>query len=185
MGAINIMINDNYTINQGAVLVIMSAILSTLTSVSLHYDHSPLALPMEVGHHPQSSPQLTCCWSFIVQSHNKSQILIPFVQSFAIVLLLYSLSYSFCIPFVQVFQFDFNPIQSYFLNPIVFPLLSNSLYQVVPSIRSTHNHFLFSQRSCAAALDSPWSWWQGAGRQATFSAFLLHSFLFSFVGRRA
>ena len=52
MGAINIMINVNYIINQGAVLVIMSAILSTLTSVSLHYDHSLLALPMEVGHHP-------------------------------------------------------------------------------------------------------------------------------------
>ena len=55
MGAINIMINDNYTINQGAVLVIMSAILSTLTSVSLHYDHSPLALPVEVGHYPHLS----------------------------------------------------------------------------------------------------------------------------------
>merc|ERR1711963_444275 len=36
------------TMSQGAVLVIMSAILSTLTSVSLHYDHSPLALPMEI-----------------------------------------------------------------------------------------------------------------------------------------
>ena len=56
-GAINVMINDNYIINQGAVLVIMGAILSTLTSVSLHYDHSPLALPMEVGHYPH----LTCC----------------------------------------------------------------------------------------------------------------------------
>ena len=68
------------------------------------------------------------CQSYIVQSNYKSQILIPFVQSFAIVLLLYSLLYSFCIPFLQVFQFDFNPIQSYFLNPIVFLLLSNSLY---------------------------------------------------------
>ena len=55
MGAINIMINDNYIINQGAVLVIMGAILSTLTSVSLHYDHSPLALPMEVGHYSHLS----------------------------------------------------------------------------------------------------------------------------------
>jgi len=36
------------TMSQGAVLVIMGAILSTLTSVSLHYDHSPLALPMEI-----------------------------------------------------------------------------------------------------------------------------------------
>merc|ERR1719357_1761367 len=36
------------TMSQGVVLVIMSAILSTLTSVSLHYDHSPLALPMEI-----------------------------------------------------------------------------------------------------------------------------------------
>ena len=33
---------------QGAVLVIMGAILSTLTSVSLHYDHSRMALPLEV-----------------------------------------------------------------------------------------------------------------------------------------
>merc|ERR1719495_1613419 len=36
------------TMSQGAVLVIMGAILSTLTTVSLHYDHSPLALPMEI-----------------------------------------------------------------------------------------------------------------------------------------
>ena len=27
----------------------MGAILSTLTTVSLHYDHSPLALPLEVN----------------------------------------------------------------------------------------------------------------------------------------
>merc|ERR1712098_603170 len=36
------------TMSQGAVLVIMGAILTTLTTVSLHYDHSPLALPLEV-----------------------------------------------------------------------------------------------------------------------------------------
>ena len=34
--------------SQGGVLVIMGAILSTLTSVSLHYDHSRMALPLEV-----------------------------------------------------------------------------------------------------------------------------------------
>ena len=33
---------------QGGVLIIMGAILTTLTTVSLHYDHSPLALPLEV-----------------------------------------------------------------------------------------------------------------------------------------
>ena len=53
--AMNIIIINNYIIHQGAVLVIMGAILSTLTSVSLHYDHSPLALPMEVGYYPHLS----------------------------------------------------------------------------------------------------------------------------------
>jgi len=36
------------TMSQGGVLVIMGAILTTLTSVSLHYDHSRMALPLEV-----------------------------------------------------------------------------------------------------------------------------------------
>jgi len=36
------------SMSQGGVLIIMGAILSTLTTVSLHYDHSPLALPLEV-----------------------------------------------------------------------------------------------------------------------------------------
>jgi len=36
------------SMDQGGVLIIMGAILTTLTTVSLHYDHSPLALPLEV-----------------------------------------------------------------------------------------------------------------------------------------
>ena len=94
--------------------MIMGAILSTLTSVSLHYDHSPLALPMEVEHYHHLS-------SLVVK-------VILFKVKFWFLLYNRLPLYSFCIPFVQVFQFDFNPIQSYFLNPIVFLLLSNSLY---------------------------------------------------------
>jgi len=42
-------ISRNYpTMSQGTVIAVMSMILVTLTSISLHYDESPLALPLEV-----------------------------------------------------------------------------------------------------------------------------------------
>ena len=157
----------------------MSAILSTLTSVSLHYDHSPLALPMEVGHHPHLS------------SLGFKVILFKVITKVKFWFLLYNRLplYSFCIPFCTPFVFPLSKFSNLISIPfkVIFLILLYSLccpiHYIKYSIHSYSFPFLLKILRCSIglALVMVTGGWK-ASNIFSFSP----SFLFVFlVGRRA
>ena len=138
----------NHIINQGAVLVIMSAILSTLTSVSLHYDHSPLALPVEVGHYPHLS-------SLVVEV-----LLFKVITKVKFWSLLYNRLplYSFCTPFRTPFVFPLSKFSNLISIPfkVIFLILLYSLccpiHYIKYSIHSYSFPFLLKILRCSIGL---------------------------------